>query len=211
MQYQLPLQTKGTRIITGPEAKDRRQVLNQLIELAEAFGCQEITFPTLEPAQVYTDKAGPEILGQMYTFQDKADRALCLRPEGTATIQLLADKHFRTQKDVKFWYFERCYRYERPQTGRYREFFQFGVEVLRPTSAVINDELMALARQMVETVTGNYEVNESAQRGLSYYTGLGFEISCPELGAQQQVVGGGTYEQGIGFAVGFDRLLLLKK
>ena len=209
MQYQLELQSKGTRIISGQEAKDRRDILNQLIDIAEINGFNEIILPSIEPAQVYTDKAGPEILNQMYTFKDKGDRDLCLRPEGTATIQLIANKYFRTQKDVKFWYFERCYRYERSQMGRYREFYQFGVEVLNPSSDSIQADLVYMAKQMVETVTRAYETNESAQRGLSYYTAEGFEISCPELGAQQQVVGGGRYKEGIGFAIGFDRLMLL--
>ena len=61
---------------------------------------------------------------------------------------------------------------------------------------------------MVSLKTENYEVNESVKRGLQYYVEDGFEISCPQLGAQKQVCGGGTYKQGIGFAIGFDRLML---
>ena len=209
MQYQIDLQCKGTRIIGGQEAKERRRVLNQLISIVEASGYDEITLPIIEPAQIYADKAGAEVLDQMYTLTDKGDRSLCLRPEGTATVQLLAQKYYRTQKNVKLWYFERCYRYERPQAGRYREFFQFGVEVLNPSSPTIQQELIALASQLVEQVTTRYEVSENVQRGLSYYTEDGFEFSCPELGAQKQILGGGRYKEGIGFALGFDRLMLL--
>lgn len=56
--------------------------------------------------------------------------------------------------------------------------------------------------------TDRFEVNKSVKRGLAYYTMDGFEIAAPELGAQKQVVGGGAYAQGVGFAVGFDRLML---
>jgi histidyl-tRNA synthetase len=147
----------------------------------------------------------------MYNFPDKGNRELCLRPEGTATIQLLADKYFPQTKDVKLWYFERCWRYEKPQAGRYREFFQFGVEWINPKFPdVAKEVLMSMAEIMVRCKTEGYEVNDSTKRGLSYYEGDGFEISVPSLGAQKQVVGGGTYKQGIGFAVGFDRLMLSK-
>lgn len=61
---------------------------------------------------------------------------------------------------------------------------------------------------MIALKTGDFEVARCVQRGLSYYTQGGFEISVPALGAQKQVVGGGSYKQGIGFAIGFDRLML---
>lgn len=210
MEYEIDQLAKGVRIIAGDEAKQRRKLLNGMVELAEAAGYEEIILPCVEPASVYTDKAGPEILGQMYVFEDKGGRELCLRPEGTATVQLVADKHFKPgrSKDKKFWYFQRCWRYEKPQKGRYREFFQFGVEVINPSSDSITRELIDLAEAMVSLKTKDYEVFESVKRGLSYYVEEGFEISVPSLGAQKQVVGGGRYKQGIGFAIGFDRLML---
>ena len=61
---------------------------------------------------------------------------------------------------------------------------------------------------MVETCTTSYEIDSSVKRGLAYYTTEGFEIKVPFLGAQKQVCGGGTYKEGIGFAIGFDRLML---
>ncbi|OZG72221.1 hypothetical protein BTA51_17690 [Hahella sp. CCB-MM4] len=197
--------------MSGAEAKERRELLNKLVRAAETAGFEEIVLPSIEPSKVYIDKAGEEILGQMYVFPDKKNRSLCLRPEGTATIQLLADKHFKRSKDVKLWYFERCWRYEKPQEGRYREFFQFGVEVINPSSTAIKDELIELAENMVAIKTRAYLVDRSARRGLDYYTADGFEISVPSLGAQKQVVGGGAYRQGIGFAVGFDRLMLCRE
>ena len=121
---------------------------------------------------------------------------------------MLADKYWRTQKDIKLWYFERCYRYERPQAGRYREFFQFGLEVINPRSETINSELIEIAKKLVEVKTNEYTVNEAVKRGLAYYVEDGFEISVDKLGAQKQICGGGRYKQGIGFAIGFDRLML---
>lgn len=208
MELRIDAQVRGVRIISGEEARKRRELLNALIALAEAKGFEEIVLPSVEPAQVYVDKAGSEILEQMYVFPDKKQRALCLRPEGTATIQLVADKYFGKRMDVRLWYFEKCWRYERPQSGRYREFFQFGLEVLNPSRPDVQDELIALAEQMVALKTDSFEVKRSVKRGLAYYITEGFEIAVPKLGAQKQVVGGGAYREGIGFAVGFDRLML---
>lgn len=212
MELSIEKQSKGVRIITGQEAKNRRKVLNKMIILAEEKSFEEIILPSVEPQTIYTEKAGEEIIGQMYTFKDKGERDLCLRPEGTATVQLIANKYWNTQKDVKLWYFEKCWRYERPQMGRYREFFQFGVEWINPRNVEeAKKELIELSKKMIEIVTNEYEVNESVKRGLSYYITEGFEISIPSLGAQKQVVGAGQYKEGIGFAVGFDRLMLKYK
>lgn len=209
MELEIEKLTKGVRIIAGGEAKNRREILNQMISLVEAKGFEEIILPCIKPQAIYTEKAGKEILGQMYTFKDKGEREICLRPEGTATVQLIANKYWKTQKDVKLWYFERCWRYEKPQAGRYREFFQFGVEWINPRDLeAAKQELIELSKNMVGLVTDEFEVSESVKRGLSYYVEEGFEISIPSLGAQKQVVGGGRYKEGIGFAVGFDRLML---
>jgi histidyl-tRNA synthetase len=208
MELKIEKQAKGVRIISGEQAKERRKTLNTMIGIVESFGFEEIILPSVEPELIYTDKAGQEILRQMYNFQDKKGRPLCLRPEGTATVQLLADKFWRTQKDVKLWYFEKCWRYERPQKGRYREFFQFGVEWINPSVEFPQAVLISLAKSLVELVTFDYLLMSGVKRGLDYYTEDGFEISIPSLGAQKQVVGGGPYKQGVGFAIGFDRLML---
>jgi histidyl-tRNA synthetase len=180
---------------------------NLALKATEA-GYEEIVLPSLEPAVIYAEKAGNEVLGQMYTFPDKKDRLLCLRPEGTATCQILADTVLKSERDVKLWYLATCWRYERPQAGRYREFLQFGVEVLNPRRDV-RDELVELATSMVGMFTDKFEVSKAVKRGLAYYVEDGFEISCPALGAQKQVCGGGSYKQGCGFALGVDRLMLV--
>ena len=207
MELKVEKQARGVRILTGKETAERRLLLNQLIQIAEIEGFEEIIVPSIEPSDVYVDKAGNEILEQMYVFSDKKGRRLCLRPEVTATIQLLAEKYFKSRKDVKLWYFEKCWRYERPQQGRYREFFQFGVEVINP-SGNVRSQLIDMAEKMVSCKTANYEVARNVRRGLAYYVEDGFEIIVPGLGSQKQVVGGGAYQQGIGFAIGFDRLML---
>ena len=181
MELSIDKQARGTRIIVGDEVKTRRYLLDQLRFILEKSDFQEIILPSVEQAEIYTDKAGSEILNQMYVFPDKKDRQLCLRPEGTATIQVLADTHWKTAKDVKLWYFEKCWRYERPQAGRYREFWQLGVEVINPRDpAKTRNELVGLAEWMVVRAKevlksdAEFEVNSSVKRGLAYYVEDGF-------------------------------------
>lgn len=111
-------------------------------------------------------------------------------------------------KPIKLFYVARCYRYERPQEGRYREFTQFGVEILGPNPESYEDTAKDLLNKCLTTVGVEYEFDDEVKRGLSYYTRSGFEARCDILGAQKQIAGGGTYPQGCGWAIGIDRLIL---
>lgn len=209
MEIKIDQQVRGTRILVGDDAKRRRAVLRQCVESAECAGFSEIVLPTIEPAGIYREKAGQEILGQMYVFPDRKQRELCLRPEGTATVQAVAREIYPRHKDVTLWYEARCFRYERPQAGRYREFTQFGVEWLwprEPEKALA--ELLCMARDIMRNLGVKVVENTSVKRGLAYYVGDGFEMKCEALGAESQVLGGGAYAEGVGFAVGVDRLAM---
>ncbi len=187
---------------------DSRSNRRSVLVFIEA-GFQELIVPSLAEQETFVLKAGPEVLGQMYTFEDKANRPICLIPEVTGVIQRLWNDGFFDQmpKPIKLFYVNRCYRYERPQRGRYREFTQIGVEILGKGS---REECIQLLRACLETVgLQNFTLNDSVKRGLAYYTEDGFEVEYPELGAQKQVAGGGRYREGIGWAIGLDRLMLV--
>jgi len=201
---------KGTRIVFGETARNKRRLLNQMIEIMESYGYQEMMIPVIQLTETFASKVGEENNNMMYTFTDRGNRDICLAPEYTAVVQQLANETFKMTKNVKLFYIGQCFRGEKPQAGRYREFTQFGVEVINPTEDM-TEEMLEIATKLIELATDNYEVNLDATRGLDYYTGgKGFEIACPELGAQKQICGGGSYEGGVGFAIGLDRLLLVK-
>lgn len=201
---------KGTRILFAESAKQKRKVLNQMIEILESYGYQEIMIPIIQKQETFASKVGDENRNMMFNFKDRGDRDLCLAPEYTAVVQKLYQDKFKYTKDVKMFYIGECFRGENTQAGRWRQFTQFGVEILNPTKDYL-DELVEIAKKLIELTTNNYEINLDATRGLDYYKGgKGFEIACPELGASKQVCGGGSYEGGIGFAIGVDRILLLK-
>jgi len=210
MEYKIEKQSRGTRILYGEEVKERQVMLNKMISVVESYGFEGIILPSIEPQGLYTDKAGSEVLNQMYVFEDKKKRKLCLRPEATATVQQIAEHFWQGKKEVRVWYFEKCWRYERPQKGRYREFWQFGCEVINPKTKFIKEELIDIASELCKLKTNDILVDYSVKRGLDYYVEEGFEIRSKQLGAQEQICGGGSYKRGIGFAIGFDRLMLCK-
>lgn len=167
--------------------------------------------PNLCEQEVFIAKAGSEILNQMYAFKDKADRDICLIPEATAVIQRQYNESWSKSlpKPVRVFYIQRCYRYEKPQKGRYREFTQIGVELLNGTPPDDKVEVVSLLKYVLDTLKIDYQFNESVKRGLSYYTEDGFEVENASLGTQKQIAGGGRYKEGIGWAIGLDRVLLL--
>ena len=210
MEYKVEGTYRGTRILLEDIAKRKREVINSWIGFMQDNGFNEIMLPDIELASIYTNKAGPEVLGQMFTWKDRKNRDICLRPEGTATCQLLANSLYKQQKDVKIFYVTECFRYERPQSGRYRQFTQFGVEWLNPKDSEAASEMCKkLAVSMIEMITMDYDYNPLVKRGLDYYTEDGFEISIASLGAQKQVLGGGKYAEGAGYAFGVDRIILI--
>jgi histidyl-tRNA synthetase len=146
----------------------------------------------------------------MYAFEDKKGRPICLVPEITGIIQ--AEWRARWSRSVKkpcrVFYVARCYRYERPQEGRYREFTQVGVELLGGKAPEDRREVEALLVEVLDAVGVAYELDRDVKRGLAYYVEDGFEARCGELGAQKQIAGGGRYAEGIGWAIGLERLLL---
>jgi histidyl-tRNA synthetase len=210
MEIKLDTTYKGTRILFAESAKRKRVILNKMIEILESYGYQEIMIPVIQKQETFQSKVGAENQNMMFNFKDRGDRDLCLAPEYTAIVQQLAKEKFKFTNNVKMFYIGECFRGENTQSGRWRQFTQFGVEVINPTKDY-SDEMVEIAKKLIELVTKNYDINLDATRGLDYYKGgKGFEVSCPELGSSKQVCGGGSYDGGIGFAIGVDRILLCK-
>ena len=318
---------RGTRDFLFDEMRQRKQAESTLRHVFENYGYQEIKTPLFEELKLFTTKSGEEIVDQLYNFKDKSDRELTLRPEITAPVArlYLNELEKTSTKPIKIYYYGSCFRYERPQKGRFRQFWQFGCELIgaktpqgeaevialcsdainslgittadvninhlgiirglfkhfnisdetqREIMVVIdkgdkdllieslggenpvidNDELNQILLKLIDLVgdksiisdveeliapydepkksleelkelislldafdVENYTLNLGVARGLDYYTGIVFEIYVPELGAQKQICGGGSYSlvkvfggqevESTGFALGFDRLM----
>lgn len=199
---------KGTNILVGNE---KREGINKMCAHLIALGYTEIQIPIIQFQETFAGKVGAENNNMMFNFKDRGNRDLCLSPEYTSVIQKLATTQYKYKKDVKLFYVQECFRGEKPQAGRYRQFTQFGVEIINPTRDY-KTELIYLSLALIRLwgIDG-LELNDNATRGLDYYKeGLGFEITYPKLGSSKQVCGGGEYEGGVGFAIGVDRLLFAK-
>ena len=196
---------KGTRILLG---NDKRNILNDMIGFLKNEGFNEIQLPIIQNQEIFKHKVGEENNNLMFNFTDRGGRSLCLAPEYTAVIQELSKTVFKNEKDVKLFYIAECFRGEKPQAGRYRQFTQLGVEILNPTK---DHKLPKLAYFLIENhIENEINLNTDVSRGLDYYKdGQGFEITCDDLGSSKQICGGGEYDGGIGFAIGIDRLINL--
>ena len=305
---------RGTRDF-APDEMDMRLHIEQVIsETFMRYGYRMIQTPTFECAELFQLKSGDEIQAHMYVFTDKKGRKLCLRPEATASVcRMFAETLRSLPRPLKLYYFDPMFRYEEPQKGRYREFWQLGVELIGAQGAESDAEVIAMAyealknlglefqleighlgvlkgfledlgipderqrkitscidkndvaglkkladerllfeligmkgsKEVIENasslmeghaksvkalnelkdilsildLTGvEYAINLGIARGLEYYTGMVFEIRVAGLGAQNQICGGGRYDEliglfsgmsvpAVGFAYGFDRVM----
>jgi histidyl-tRNA synthetase len=124
----------------------RRYIFGQWRETARRYGFREYDGPPLEPLDLYTLKSGDEIVGQLFNFVDKGDRAVALRPEMTPTLARMVGAHHRDyKKPIKWFAIPQVFRYEKQQRGRLREHFQFNCDIIGETNVAADAELIALA------------------------------------------------------------------
>ena len=307
---------RGTRDFPPSEMAKRRKVEQAMRDACARFGFGEVVTPTFEQSELFTLRSGQSIVEEMYVFKDKGDREMALRPEITASvIRFYVNELSTMPKPLKLYYVGNCFRYENPQSGRYREFWQIGAELIGTKTPETDAEVIALAvsclrsaglenfnvrighigilkslvreqikdeavaaevlrmldkedfdamgdmfdakvlpRQLFDKIVAiadirgsidelnNLEDSEATKhlrevfnvlklyglddceldlgivRGLDYYTGMVFEIDAPRLGAEKQVLGGGSYTLSelfggepifsTGFAIGIDRVVL---
>ena len=142
---------KGTYDLIGLEAKKVQYINNVLAAICEKYNYEFIRTPVFESTEIFHRGVGESsdiVTKETYDFKDRGNRDITLRPEGTAGVvrSYIENKMYgRDNQPVKLYYNEMMYRYERPQSGRLREFNQFGVEVLGCDDSFIDAEVISLA------------------------------------------------------------------
>jgi histidyl-tRNA synthetase len=302
---------RGTRDFLPEEMEKRRSVEAVLRERVARWGYREVCTPEFEELELFTARSGAGIIGEIYAFEDKGGRQMALRPELTAPVLRMFVSEAKVHpRPLRWFYFADCFRYERPQKGRYRQFWQFGIELIGADTPRADAEVILLADELLRAagvpcdlhvghlapvkhlirelapevqaqvmplldkrdfdglaallsglgrddllgdlralaasrtlpelfeITGGiperkrieeiaeildrnnliYTLDFGIARGLDYYTGMVFEGFAPNLGAENQVLGGGAYRlahlfggedvPSCGFALGFDRLMV---
>jgi len=140
---------RGTLDWLPPRVGLRRHVIDTAIETFERAGFRQIITPVFEDTALFARTAGETsdvVSKEMYSFHDRSERPLTLRPEGTAPVMRAYLEHglAREPQPVRLWYVAPMYRYAAPQAGRYREHYQFGVEAIGSEDPAVDAEVIAL-------------------------------------------------------------------
>ena len=151
---------RGTRDFLPDEMEKRRAIEKVMRKIAESYGYREVLTPTFEHLELFTIKSGEGIVEEIYAFKDKSGRDLALRPELTAPVmRMYVNECMGMPKPLRFYYFANCFRYERPQRGRYREFWQFGVELIGSDSYLADVEVISLAYEIMKALNIEFDLH----------------------------------------------------
>ena len=195
MAYQ---KIKGTIDYYGLETKKRRYVEDVFRNICLKYNIEEVILPTIENTEVFVRSSGEGsdvVTKEMYTFLDKGNRSITLRPEGTAGVvrAFLEDKLYVSPGLKKYFYTGSMFRYERPQAGRFREFSQFGVEFFAVDSYLLDASVIGLGYEMLKKLgfsdedfilhvntIGNFESRSNYQKALKDYFAPVIDELCPD-------------------------------
>jgi histidyl-tRNA synthetase len=143
----------GFRDFYPEQLATRNYLMSVWRDVARRYGFVEYDGPPLEPLELYTRKSGDEIVGQLYSFTDKGDREVALRPEMTPTLaRMVAAKANAMRKPIRWFSVPQLFRYERQQKGRLREHFQLNVDIIGEASVAADAELLAVAIDVMRAV-----------------------------------------------------------
>jgi histidyl-tRNA synthetase len=140
---------------------EKRRCLEAIMRReAAVFGFREIATPIFEHTELFTLRSGPNVVEEIYAFKDKGGREISLRPELTApAMRFFVNELSNSARPLKMFYFGQCFRYERPQSGRFREFFQFGAELIGNPGPESDAEVIALAASIMRRIgLKNYNI-----------------------------------------------------
>src|SRR2546421_7587179 len=151
-RFQVP---RGTYDLLPEEAALRRRITSQAQHLAEGAGFRQIETPVFEDSELFVRTVGEAtdiVSKEMYTFEDRSGRSLTLRPEGTAPVCRAYLEHgmHKLPQPVKLWYLSSFFRYERAQAGRYRQFWQVGVEAIGSDDPAVDAETILLLEELLQ-------------------------------------------------------------
>ncbi|MBR3953452.1 MAG: histidine--tRNA ligase [Oscillospiraceae bacterium] len=146
---------RGTQDVLPEQSAKWQHIEKTAMKVAELFGFKEIRFPTFEHTELFARGVGDStdvVQKEMYTFLDKGERSITLRPEGTAGCMRTLIEHglLNGALPVKVSYLTSCFRYEKPQAGRLREFHQFGAELVGAASPAADAEMIAMVSQIFD-------------------------------------------------------------
>ena len=186
---------RGTNDIFGDGIKKWHEIESTILKLTKEFGFGEIRTPMFEHTELFLRGVGETtdiVQKEMYTFEDKGDRSITLKPEGTAGVAraFLENKMFAAPQPTRLFYIAPAFRYEKPQAGRMRQFHQFGVEMFGSSEATADAEVISLANSLLNRVgiknvqvhinsLGGPECRQNYNKALKQFLSQNLEELCP--------------------------------
>jgi histidyl-tRNA synthetase len=148
---------KGTKDILPEEARLWQIAETTVREIFELYGYRELRAPVIEPTELFEKGTGASsdiVTKEMYTFIDKGGRSITLRPEYTpSVVRAIIEHRLDLQaKPLRFYYFGPMFRYDKPQKGRYRQFYQIDIEVFGEKDAAIDAEIVEMAHRLLKNL-----------------------------------------------------------
>lgn len=187
---------KGTIDFFGYEVEKYRYIERVCVDIAKKFGYSEVITPIFESTDVFVRSVGESsdiVNKEMYTFTDRGNRSLTLRPEGTAPMMrmFIENKLYVNPGLSKYYYFGPIFRYERPQKGRYHQFTQFGVETYGLENPLLDADVINLACKIMNALgignvkvclntLGSKEARSAYVPALKEYFAPHLEEMCPD-------------------------------
>src|SRR6056297_1439087 len=146
---------RGTNDIIPPESAKWNYIEEKAKYIFDLYNYDEIRTPIFEYTELFQRGIGEVtdiVEKEMYTFKDKGDRSITLRPEGTASVirSFLENKIYGQAQPTKYYYIGPMFRYERPQSGRFRQFHQLGVEAVASNDPALDAEIISLGMRLLQ-------------------------------------------------------------
>ncbi|MCI4434423.1 MAG: histidine--tRNA ligase [Thermoplasmata archaeon] len=194
---------RGFREIYPEEMSSRLKIFNIMRDVSRRFNFKEIDTPSLEPLELYKLKSGEEIVSQTFSFKDKGGRDVTLVPEITPTVARMVAQKKNMPKPIKWYSIPKLWRYEEPQSGRLREFYQYNADIFGIWTIEADAEVIALAqailyhlglgdkyimrisdRTLIESILRRFDVKDvdMALRLIDRMEKIGEEIFIEEFG-----------------------------
>ena len=165
---------KGTRDFYPEDKRFQKWMFARLREVVESFGYQEYDAPLLEPLDLYLAKSGEEIINdQLYSFTDRGDRKVAIRPEMTPSVsRMVAARRQELAYPLRWYSIPNLWRYERPQRGRLREHWQLNVDIFGVSDISADQEIILVADAIMKKFKapqGSYEIRVSSRKLVDYF------------------------------------------
>ena len=148
---------KGTKDMLPQDAYKWKYVRNAFADICAKYGFKQITTPVFEHTELFKRGVGDTtdiVQKEMYTFTDFGNRSITLRPEGTSPVvrSFVEHKAYADPQPTKYFYDISCFRYEKPQSGRLRQFHQFGIETFGTDNMLADAEVISLGYEFLNSL-----------------------------------------------------------